>query len=281
MWPPVSFSLTCNPLFCIVNLFQSEQRTEGTYRESAMVLSDLKCFIFAVCRHWIPLISGGVITAALIVLEHRLETSLPWPYYYPIFLFFLLYSCFAAWRDENRVRAELAARAEPKLSIHFTGSGQRPECQVLGPWVDKGMLEQCLFRVAVSNDSTTAVTGAQVVLEVVESEKQDEFFPGHALRVMGRHDASPRFELGAGATQWVDLVGYYLYVSVEYFFIPYAELGERTIPSGRHTLVLRADGGGLPSRVRVVVNCPGEGLFEVLEFTAVKQERTTYYVGHN
>ncbi len=222
-------------------------------------------------RHWIPLISGGVITAALIVLERSLETSLPWPYYYPIFLFFLLYSCFAAWRDENRVRAELAARAEPKLSIHFTGSGQRPECQILRD-DDRGTM-QCLFRVAIRNDSATAISGVQVVLEAVESQQLDSFYPGHALRAMGRHGAEPRFELGAGAIQWVDLVGHDVYTTIGFFFVPYAEIGELEIPSGRHTLFLRADGGGLPSRVRVVVNCPGEGRFEVVEFTAVERER--------
>jgi len=160
--------------------------------------------------------------AAMGILEHLLGTSFPWPYCASVVLLCFFYSCFAAWRDEARSRAELAAQAEPRLSIHFSGSGHRPECQLLGPHEESGLIEQCLFRIEVRNDSTRAITGAQVVLEAVESEQPDRFFPGHALRVMGRHGAEPRFELGAGATQWVDLAGYYLYTSLEYFFIPYA-----------------------------------------------------------
>ncbi len=212
--------------------------------------------------------------AAMGGLEHLLGTSVPWPYYVSIALLCLFYSCFAAWRDEARPRAELAAKAEPRLSVHFTGNRRRPEYQVLGPREEIGLIEQCLFRVAVRNDSTATITGAQVVLEAVESEPSDSFFPGHALRVMGSHDAGPRFELGAGATQWVDLVGFCQYTSHEWFFIPYAEIGERPIPGGQHTLLLRADGGSLPSRVRVVVNCTVEGQFEVLEFTIIKRERS-------
>jgi hypothetical protein len=235
------------------------------------MLSDLLHFITAVARHWIALVTGGAITASLIITEHLFAQNVPWSYYIYFMLLFLFYSCFAAWRDEARSRAELAVQAEPKLSIHFSGSGHRPEVQVLGPNQESGLIEYRLFRVAVRNDGTTAITGAQVVLESVESEQPDMFFPGHVLRVMGQHGALPRFELAAGAIQWVDLVGYQVYTSNEYFFIPYAEIGEHEIPSGRHALLLRADGGGLPSRVRVVVNCPGEGQFEVIAFHAFNQ----------
>lgn len=108
-----------------------------------------------------------------------------------------------------------------------------------------------------------------MVLEAVESEQSNAFFPGHGLRVMGRADRSPRFDIGAGATQWVDLVGYELRSSGENYFVPYAELGACVIPIGRHVFVLRADGGGMPSRARFVVSCPDEGEFEVEEFRRV------------
>jgi hypothetical protein len=121
--------------------------------------------------------------------------------------------------------------------------------------------------VEIRNESSASITGARLVLESVESDQRESFFPGHALRIMGSRDRLPQFDIAAGATQWIDLVGYTLRSSGAHFFVPHAELGERPIPCGRHTLVLRADGGGLPSRARVIANCPEqEGLFEVGEF---------------
>ncbi len=235
-------------------------------------MKDIWQFFIGIFYHWIPLVTGGLIMAALGVFEHRTGRSVPWSWYASILILFFLYSCFVTWRDEYRVRIKLVEQAKPKLSIQFKGSSQRPEMQDLGfcESLNGGFLEQRLFRVAIRNESSVSIKGAQLVLESVESDQRESFFPGHALRIMGSRAPLPQFDIGAGSTQWVDLVGCTLRSSGEYFYVPYAELGERWIPLGRHTLVLRADGGGLPSRAQVIVNCPEQGLFGVSEFQVLE-----------
>jgi hypothetical protein len=238
-------------------------------------MHDIWRFARGLVRHWIPLVTGGAIMAGLGVLEHKTGSTLPWPYYGTVFFLFFLYSCFAAWRDEYQRGTELEERAKPKLSIQFRGTHQRPEMQDLGPLRTEGsgFIETRLFRVAVRNEGSVPINGAQLVLESVESDHREDFFPGHGLRVMGSREPSPRFDIAAGGTQWVDLAGYTVESSGEYYFIPYAELGDRSIPTGRHSLTLRADGGGLPSRARVVLGCPGEeGLFDVKQFELLSDD---------
>ena len=232
---------------------------------------ELLRFFRALFHHWIPMLTGGVIMAGVGGIEHLIQRCVPWSYYAAVILVFIFYSCFAAWRDEFRARSDLEERARPKLSIHFSGKDQRPEVQdlQLKHPQDNQLQDQRLFRFSVRNDSMAPIKGAQVVLESVESEHQRSFFPGHGLRVMGRQDTSPHFDIGPGATQWVDLIGHAVFSSGEGYYLPYAEIGEREIPPGRHALVLRADGGGLPTRARFVVNCPKKGIFKVAEFSDV------------
>jgi hypothetical protein len=230
-------------------------------------VKDIWQFFIGIIRHWIPLITGGSITAALGVLEHKTGSSVPWSWYAAILLLFFFFSCFSAWRDEYRKRITLEEQAKPKLSIQFRDSSQRPEMQdLVFPSQESGFVKQRLFRVAIHNESSILITDAQLVLEAVESDQNERFFPGHALRVMGSTDASPRFNIAAGATQWVDLAGCFLEVTGERYFVPYAELGEQAIPCGQHKFILRADGGGLPCRVNVTVDCPLQGLVRVIEF---------------
>src|SRR5262245_14132711 len=80
------------------------------------MVHDLWRFVKALFHHWVPLLTCGGIMAALGVIEHRIGTSVSWPYYSATVTFFFLYSCFLAWRDECRGRVELEERARPKLS---------------------------------------------------------------------------------------------------------------------------------------------------------------------
>lgn len=212
--------------------------------------------------------TGGFVMAALGTFEHKSGSSVPWSWYAAILLLFFLFSCFSAWRDEHQARIRLEEQARPKLSIRFSHSSERPEVQdLLMPLSDgEGFIKQRLFRLAIQNNSSVTIAGAQVVLEAVESRQLERFFPGHALRFMGSRNLSPRFDIAAGATQWVDLAGCFSEISGERCFVPYAELGEQPIPFGRHVFTLRADGGDLPCRVCVTINCSEEGLLEVSEF---------------
>lgn len=232
---------------------------------------DLWYYLLAVVRHWVTIVTGGIIVAVLGIWEHLSGRGVSNEYYACVVLIFIFYSCFSAWRDEFRAHKDLANKAKAKLSLQFHWSGHRPECQdlVFTPAGSTERIEQRLYRIALKNDSTAAITGAQVVLEAVESKHSDLFFPGHGLRVMGQQANSPRFEIDAGATAWIDIIGCARLPSSADFFIPYAEIGECKIPPGQHTLFLRADGGGLPTYAQIIVNCSKEGMLKVIEFDPI------------
>jgi hypothetical protein len=233
-------------------------------------MRDIWQFILSLMRHWIPLLTGGIGMSVLGFIEHRTRDAVSWPSYISIALAFFIFSCYLAWRVEYLARIQLEERARPKLAIRFQNSGDRPETQ---DWDNKpNVIDARLFRVAVSNESTVPITGAQLILESVRSDPEN-FFLGHELRVMGQSELPARFNIAAGATQWIDLIEYVRQPSGVYYHVTYAALGVRHIPLGRHEFILRADGGGLPSRARVIVNCSSDkNEFGVTEFQILSND---------
>jgi len=84
------------------------------------MMVELRRFGEVLCRHWVPLLTGGVVMASFGALEHWVGASVPWPYYAAVAVIFFLYSSFAAWRDEFRVRRRLEELARPKLSLNYS-----------------------------------------------------------------------------------------------------------------------------------------------------------------
>ena len=107
------------------------------------MMEELRRFGEALLRHWVPLLTGGVVMAGFGALEHWVGASVPWPYYAVVAVIFFLYSSFAAWRDEfQRERERLEESARPKLSLGYARSGQRPEVRTSDP---------CLRDLAISS----------------------------------------------------------------------------------------------------------------------------------
>lgn len=64
-------------------------------------------FLWAVKDHWITLMSGGFITVALALYERWSRASVPTWIYVAILVFFALWACYLAWRDERRKLASV------------------------------------------------------------------------------------------------------------------------------------------------------------------------------
>jgi hypothetical protein len=82
------------------------------------MFKDLVTWIWAVVREWQTLITGGVATAVLTIIQSRRQKSFSWPFTRNVFAVFLLTAFFLSWRAEfrRRVSAEaLIADANPKL----------------------------------------------------------------------------------------------------------------------------------------------------------------------
>ncbi len=92
-------------------------------------LLDFLDWLSAVLKHWIPLVTGGAMTAALVVinvLESKPPTWLTWIWLYAA----IFAASFLAWRE--------GARGRPKFSVHlkrvgfFTGAGPANSTWIVG-----------------------------------------------------------------------------------------------------------------------------------------------------
>ena len=75
-------------------------------------VSDFSSFVWAVFSHWVALVTGGVITALLLVWERRRQKNIPTKVYWLIIAFFVLLSFFLAWRDQLNQKRALSARID-------------------------------------------------------------------------------------------------------------------------------------------------------------------------
>jgi uncharacterized membrane protein (UPF0136 family) len=65
-------------------------------------------FLRAVTSHWVSLMSGGVITAALGLYVYFSGRNVPSWVYIPILALFVFWACYLAWRDAQTGLMKLA-----------------------------------------------------------------------------------------------------------------------------------------------------------------------------
>lgn len=85
--------------------------------------TNILIFLRAVCRHWVALLSGGLITVALGLLERLSGRNIPLWTYGCVLTFFAFSACYLAWRDAAR-------RNKPNL-IFEVDTTSRSQVQVL------------------------------------------------------------------------------------------------------------------------------------------------------
>jgi hypothetical protein len=78
-------------------------------------------FLTGVLRHWLPLLTGGIIAVSILLWEHSSQTAISWNRFLRIIFAALAVACYLTWRDEyrRRVKAEVALR---KSGATLTGS---------------------------------------------------------------------------------------------------------------------------------------------------------------
>jgi hypothetical protein len=76
-------------------------------------MSELWLFLCAVASHWVVLMTGGVITAALTAFQYWREKPFSWRFHKWVIGMFMAVACFLAWRDEyERAQQLLGAKAD-------------------------------------------------------------------------------------------------------------------------------------------------------------------------
>jgi hypothetical protein len=79
-------------------------------------------FLRALGHHWITLMSGGVITVAVALVERLTRQNVPTWVYVSILVLFALCACYLAWRDVKRKENEAVSRLKSltRHKIKFT-----------------------------------------------------------------------------------------------------------------------------------------------------------------
>jgi hypothetical protein len=98
-------------------------------------MSKLWLFFWAVADHWVVLVTGGVVTACLTVLQSWRGKPFSWRFTKWVLFAFIALACFLAWRDEydraqnlSEVKAELEGRLrEREHRIEDLRSGKGSE----------------------------------------------------------------------------------------------------------------------------------------------------------
>jgi len=76
-------------------------------------MSKLWLFLSAVLDHWAVLMTGGLVTACLAVLQYWWQKTFSWRFHKWVIVVFLAYACFLAWREEyDRAQTFLEAKAD-------------------------------------------------------------------------------------------------------------------------------------------------------------------------
>lgn len=68
------------------------------------LVRNLRDFLIAVVKEYVLLVTGGLITAIVAVLEHYRGSGVSWPWYSAILLLFVVIACYRVWlRDQGRI----------------------------------------------------------------------------------------------------------------------------------------------------------------------------------
>src|SRR5690242_947188 len=89
------------------------------------MLWDLWRFLQAVVTHWQLLVTGGLVTASVSVIEHKVGRAIGWHVYRWVLAMFVAVSVFLTWRDlDHRVSQQQSTIQELGRQL-----AQRPNAQ--------------------------------------------------------------------------------------------------------------------------------------------------------
>lgn len=222
------------------------------------MFKDIWIFFKSVFKNLKLLLTGSVIIATLVIIEHMYGTPLSWPKFSLLILLMLFISCFMVWQEAHHKHNDLYNNLKPMLKLVYSDVKERPWYQEFNYHGDPNanIWEQCQYRFGIFNESLSDIHNIKVVLDKVEIGDSNIFFPGLCLRVMGSNTNSPIFNLAPHATQYIDIFSYTLRRSgeqAEFNCITYAEIGEKEIPVGNYQLLFRVDWGGIPLYIKTIV----------------------------
>jgi hypothetical protein len=122
-------------------------------------------FIRAVGRHWTTLMSGGVVTVALGILERFSGKNVPLLVYGFILVLFALMACYLAWRDSQKDRATLPDTDRKRREMIAERLAQliKESPSVTPPWLAiHGAVEGMAEVARITAHRTTAINFLEV-----------------------------------------------------------------------------------------------------------------------
>ena len=89
----------------------------------------LVLFLWSVIDHWGSLMTGGIIIAIIVVIEHYLGKSLTWGRFLAVALLFFTYASYLAWDDEHtklrNTEQQLATEREQSTTVRDQNARKR------------------------------------------------------------------------------------------------------------------------------------------------------------
>jgi hypothetical protein len=108
-------------------------------------MSKLWMSLWAVTDHWVVLVTGGGVTACLVVLQYWLQKTISWRIYKWVIVLFMAYACFLAWRDEyDRAQSLLATKADLEGQLRELRSHRGSEEQIRALEAELRLSQQAL-----------------------------------------------------------------------------------------------------------------------------------------
>ena len=209
---------------------------------------DLVSFIKAVGKHWLVLLTGGVIAAIEGALEHSTGTTLPGWAYWTVALFALFAACFLAWRDEHRGRG----RAESRLVPVFEFSDTHPACYQIGDNADG---PHQMARIVITNAGGSTVDGVRVSLTRLRPDPPG-FGATMPLPLLPQHMplAAPEYTitLAPNESRPIDVFGVYQQSPGQFRIFHAVRWAGHAIPHDDYRADIQAVGNNVPAVTQVV-----------------------------
>jgi hypothetical protein len=122
-------------------------------------IPDLILFLYTILCYWQGLISGGLVTAAVVLFERLTKYHLKKRAYVGLFVCgFLFVSCFLAWRDEHRRAMNLAFdTVRLKATIEAMSIGSAPMVGSTTPEHQPDMQSYLMITASIRNAGAESI----------------------------------------------------------------------------------------------------------------------------
>jgi|ERR1044072_4892442 hypothetical protein len=104
-------------------------------------MGDLFSFLGGVLNHWVELMSGGIITVMVALIERHKTKNISWRWYIRLIVLFVFTACFLAWRDGHKELGEAKKELnETKQALERVKNDKKPKFHIHCEYATAGVV---------------------------------------------------------------------------------------------------------------------------------------------